>query len=147
MFIHHRKKAIVLIAVTGFVAVTILAFSPIQMQPEKFKNLKVLPADISFKQMDDTMDQFEVDLGIQCNYCHAHSRENNRKMDMASDDNKKKDIARDMMRMTNEMNRKYMANIPHADTVKVQLITCNTCHRGAAKPTDKSIGTGLNPHK
>jgi len=39
-----------------------------------------------------------------------------------------------MMRMTNEMNQKYIANIPHSDTAKVQLVTCATCHRGQPKP-------------
>jgi hypothetical protein len=55
-------------------------------------------------------------------------------MDMPSDANPMKDIARQMIKMTDEMNKKYIATIPHADTVKVQNVTCNTCHRGQAKP-------------
>ena len=54
------------------------------------------------------MDQFKVDLGVKCNYCHAPSKENPKKLDMASDANPKKDISRDMMRMTAEMNKKYI---------------------------------------
>lgn len=63
---------------------------------------------------------------------------------MASDENPLKEVSRQMMRMTEEMNKKYIATMPHSDTSKVQLITCNTCHRGAPKP----FGTApSNPQK
>lgn len=124
-----------LILVVTFI---IVSFSPVQVkQQRKFKNLKVFPANTTYDSLDHIMDEFKVQLGVRCGYCHASSKESPKKMDMASDANPKKDICRDMMRMTNEMNKKYISLIPHADTVKVQSVTCNTCHRGQAKPSVK----------
>ncbi len=138
MFTRHRKKTIVVTAITLIVAITVFSFKPAQQEPKKLKNIKVFPATATFKEVDEAMDQLKIDLGVRCDYCHAHAKDNPRKMDMTSDENPKKDISRDMMRMTMEMNQKYMASIPHADTVKVQMITCNTCHRGAPKPFAKT---------
>lgn len=132
MISHHRKKTFTISVLVSFVAITILAF--VQPQPKKLKNIKVFPSTATYREVDEAMDQFKVDLGVKCVYCHAPSKENNRKLDMASDDNPKKEITRNMMRMTEEMNKKYMSTIPHNDTTKIQLVTCNTCHRGAAKP-------------
>ncbi len=115
-------------------AITTSSFKPIQPEQKKLKNIKVFPATATYREVDHAMDQFKVDLWVKCNFYHATSKENSKKLDMASDDNPKKDIARDMMRMTAEMNKKYIAAIPHADSIKIQLISCNTCHRGTAKP-------------
>ncbi len=125
------------------IAIITISFKPIQPEPKKLKNIKVFPATATYREVDHAMDQFKVDLGVKCNYCHAPSKENPKKLDMASDANPKKDISRDMMRMTAEMNKKYIATIPHVDSIKVQLITCNTCHRGSAKP----FGNVLAPAK
>ncbi len=132
----QRKKVLVITAITAVSALMVLSFKPIdqQQEPKKLKNIKVYPATATYKEVDRAMDVFKADLGVHCDYCHAHSKENPKKMDMASDENPIKDITRDMMRMTDEMNKKYIGNIPHADTVKVQMVTCKTCHRGAPKP-------------
>lgn len=130
----NKKKLFLVGSFTIAVAVLNFSFKPIQPEPKKLKNIKVFPATATYREVDHAMDQFKVDLGVKCNYCHASSKENPKKLDMASDENPKKDITREMMRMTAEMNKKYIAAIPHADSIKVQLITCNTCHRGATKP-------------
>ena len=44
---------------------------------------------------------------------------------MAADTNKKK-LARDMMVMTNDINKKYPATM--------KKVTCWTCHRGKGEP-------------
>jgi hypothetical protein len=44
-------------------------------------------------------------------------------------DTEKKRIARDMMRMTAELNKKYRATTNGK-------VTCMTCHRGKARPED-----------
>lgn len=135
MYNTNRKKIILMSLLSVFVTCTIFSFTNKQQpEPKKFKNLKVLPENISHEELDNIMDAFKVSLGVKCGFCHAPSKENPKRLDMTSDDNPMKNIARDMMRMSMEMNQKYMANIPHADTVKIQMITCNTCHRGAAKP-------------
>lgn len=137
----HRKKLNFLLVITIAGALIIQSFNIQQQQPKKLKNIKVFPATATFQEVDHAMDQFKVDLGVRCNYCHAPEKDNPRKMDMASDDNPKKDIARNMIRMTEEMNKKYIATINHEepDTAKIQQVTCNTCHRGAPKPFGKPL--------
>jgi hypothetical protein len=55
---------------------------------------------------------------------------------MAADGNPIKEVTRKMILMTNEMNDKYIHSISHpaSDSTALQLVTCNTCHRGKAKP-------------
>ena len=105
----------------------------------KLKNIKAFPASMTYRQVDHEMDIFKVALGVKCNYCHAQTAQSAPKLDMASDDNPKKEIARSMIRMTREMNEKYMSTIAHADTATVQQVTCNSCHRGQAKPANAEI--------
>jgi len=123
------------------------SFNVQQQQPKKLKNIKVFPASATYDQVDHAMDQFKVDLGVKCNYCHAQEKDNPRKNDLPSDDNPKKDIARQMMRMTDEMNKKYIATIKHTeqDTAMIQLVTCNTCHRGVPKPFGKLVAAPAPP--
>jgi hypothetical protein len=141
MIAQNRKKGYLLLGIMILGALMIQSFNIQQQQPKKLKNIKVFPATATYQEVDHAMDQYKVDLGVKCNYCHAPDKENPRKNDMPSDDNPKKNIARDMIRMTNEMNAKYIATLKHTDqdTSKIQLITCNTCHRGVPKPFGKPV--------
>jgi hypothetical protein len=139
MIVQHRKKLNLLLVITVAGALITQSFNVQQQQPKKLKNIKVFPATATYEEVDHAMDQYKVDLGVKCNYCHAPEKDNPRKNDLPSDANPKKEIARDMIRMTDEMNKKYIATIKHTeqDTAKIQLITCNTCHRGVPKPFGK----------
>ena len=126
------KKTLLFGLLICLIALGVQSFKKQDHQQEpKFKNLKVLPADISREKLDEIMDNFKVALGVKCGYCHAPSKDNPRKMDMASDDNPKKDIARDMMRMSMEINQKFFADSVKAGIYKV---SCATCHHGKAEP-------------
>lgn len=116
----RNRKATVIVILSAIIFVGNISFTN-HLQP-RFKNLKVLSANIADEQLDDVMDGFKASLGVKCNFCHAPSKTQQGKMDMASDDNARKDITREMMRMTNEMNQKYIANIPHTDTAKIQMV-------------------------
>jgi hypothetical protein len=85
------------------------------------------------------MDFYKHSLNVRCGFCHAGSKTNPKKLDMASDENPIKDIARKMILMTNEMNDKYIHSIVHpsSDSTALQIVTCNTCHRGQSKPEMK----------
>jgi Photosynthetic reaction centre cytochrome C subunit len=128
------KKAKITFSIIAIVVVA-QAFTIIT-QPQ-WKNLKVLPQNITHDSLDALMDDYKYSLGVRCNYCHAPAKDNPRRMDMASDANAKKEITRTMIKMTNEINQKYVANISHADTTKLQVVTCYTCHRGKPKPDVK----------
>lgn len=89
-----------------------------------FKNLKVLPADISNEQLRATMRGFTTSLGVQCNFCHMPR-------DFASDDNPHKNTARGMLRLVRQLNATDLKAVPGLQDAKV---TCYTCHHGSSEP-------------
>nr|MBC7614141.1 c-type cytochrome [Pseudopedobacter sp.] len=96
------------------------------------KNLKILPKDISHHELDSIMDNFKAALGVKCDYCHARSKDNPKKLDFASDEKEYKLIAREMMKMTDKINKKYFKE--HEGNNNVAAIQCMNCHRGNEKP-------------
>ncbi len=123
----------------------------------KYKNLKILPKDISDKDLDSVMHHFTASLGVKCNYCHVRN-EAIKKMDFASDDKPEKLVARKMMLLAIDINTKYFKDIEEqigeekdhnmgdkkpiqidGDSVKNMLsyVTCYTCHHGDAHPDGK----------
>jgi hypothetical protein len=95
-------------------------------------NLKVLPKNITGDEINKLMHQYESDLGVDCEFCHARNPET-RRNDFPSDANPLKDSARIMIKMTDDLNTKYLTQIigDHKPDVP---ITCGTCHRGMAHP-------------
>ena len=136
MLSNHKNKAIILLLLVAISFGTMSAISPKGINPPKKRNLKVLPETISDDSLDHLMDSYKHALSVKCGYCHARSKTNPKKLDMASDDNPIKEVCRKMILMTNEMNGKYIQTISHptTDSSALQMVTCNTCHRGKAKP-------------
>jgi hypothetical protein len=98
--------------------------APVAVPPGPPKNLKILPADVNIQQ---TMGAFRTALGVQCTYCHVQG-------DFASDDNPKKNIARNMLRVAADINAGFHDGKRH--------VTCYTCHRGEAKPKTEASAAG-----
>jgi len=127
---YNGKKLVLLSGIIIFVSILISWNKPAKYGDER--NLKVLPQNISSDSLERVMDGFVTSLGVDCAFCHAPKDPKlPKKLDYASDANHLKNISRTMMRMTNEMNSKYMTTLSK-DTI--QLITCNTCHRGETLP-------------
>ncbi|ACU04939.1 MULTISPECIES: c-type cytochrome [Pedobacter] len=124
------KKTIVFSILLSTVLI-LSAFMP-QQEDKKPVNLKVLPKNISEKELDDIMDGFKAALGVKCNFCHTPRKDNPKKLDFASDENPKKEIARNMIRMTNKINKKYF----HEKDKEGKLIniSCVSCHNGKEEP-------------
>lgn len=97
------------------------------------KNLKVLPRDISDAALDSIMHTYNTALGVKCNFCHVKEKNSDR-MDFASDDNPSKDVARDMIRLNIDINKKYFNVDSTVHPAYLNTVTCNTCHRGSAFP-------------
>ena len=116
--------------VSGFMALVILSLAFTKPQDRIYKNLKVLPKDITKPQMDSVMQSFTAALGVKCNFCHV--RKDN-EWDFASDENKHKLIARDMMKMTTKINDKYF-DVTGKGITASQMVTCFTCHNGKPEP-------------
>jgi hypothetical protein len=97
--------------------------------PQKPRNLKVLPEDTDLRVV---MHQYEADLGVNCEFCHAAPDPVTHRADRASDANPMKEKARYMIQMTSDLNTKYLAQLP--DRHETDPITCGTCHRGEKHP-------------
>jgi hypothetical protein len=94
-------------------------------------NIKALPKDITGDDVIKLMHQYEGDLGVECAFCHARNPETKRN-DSPSDANPVKEKARVMIKMTADLNTKYLAQL--SDRMSTDPVTCGTCHRGSAMP-------------
>ena len=132
-----RKFAVIMGLSVMFIA-GIAATKPGSRPGEEFKNLTVLTKDISSKELSKIMiDEFQDDLGVSCNFCHAENKDTHRP-DYASDEKPEKEIARAMMRMTIGINEKYfeLSNPMIGDSTLA--ITCGTCHHGQPHPDNNA---------
>jgi hypothetical protein len=94
-------------------------------------NIKALPKNITGDEVIKVMHQYEGDLGVECEFCHARNPET-KKNDFPSDANPVKDKARLMIKMTDDLNAKYLAQL--TDHKTSDAVTCGTCHRGMSHP-------------
>ena len=101
--------------------------------PAPMKNLQVLPKDTPQPQVVAIMRVFNTALGVNCDHCHTWVKPGDPTNDMAADSKTQKLVAREMMRMTTDVNARLAANIKKpAD--QIAKVECATCHRGAAIP-------------
>ena len=115
-----------------FVALIFMSFAMTSAEPT-YKNLKVMPKNTNKKEMDSVMHHFTASLGVRCNFCHQYNNEQ-KAMDFASDANEHKGIARDMMKMTAKLNKKYF-DVDNSKSLTAKLeVTCFSCHNGKANP-------------
>jgi hypothetical protein len=126
-----KKSFLVTLSLVAMIAVS-LAFT--NDQDRLYKNLKVLPKNITKTQMDSVMKSFTVALGVKCNFCHMKV-EGTDTWDFPSDANKHKLIARDMMKMTTKINKKYFDYGGDVEDLNAKLnVTCFSCHNGKKEP-------------
>lgn len=132
----------------------ILMFQAFTINPQPvFKNLKILPKDISKNDLDTVMHHFTASLNVKCNFCHVKN-EATQKMEFDKDDKPEKRIARKMMLMAIDINTKYFKEIEeemskeddhdmpdkmlNLDSQPVNnmlsYVICYTCHHGEAHP-------------
>ena len=94
---------------------------------EKPKNLQVLDFE-SVRDLKKYMKTIQKNLGVKCTFCHD--------INDKSIDTEHKIIAREMMKMQIDLNKRFFAQIgdsllKHENTLE---ISCWTCHRGSKKP-------------
>jgi hypothetical protein len=100
---------------------------------ERFKNLQVLPKNITVDSLDKIMDGFNADLGVDCKFCHKRDKKADTLI-FDSDDKSEKEITRNMMRMTMDLNKRYFQFNETVQADQVQAVTCFTCHRKEPLP-------------
>lgn len=124
------KKLFITFGLTGLIVFGALASMP--PEPEKAKNLKVLPKNISHDQLEKIMRQWSQALGVRCNFCHDQ--------DKALDTKPEKEMAREMFKMTSKINSKYFkAKKDSTGMMELTGVSCITCHRGTSHPELKDL--------
>ena len=94
-----------------------------------FKNVQ-LYKDTPVREFLTMMDEeYGRALSVNCTSCHMDNK------DYASDNRKDKVIARQMVRMQRDIDRKYIAKVKELDDPRPKT-TCVMCHRGAGHLTN-----------
>ena len=127
----HQNKFKAMLILIGLVMAGVAAIRP----PGPYRNLKVLPQDITEKKLDSIMRRYNKALGVACEFCH-HQVGN--QIDFESDKNSMKDNAREMIHLMIDINKLYF----NYDTLKhpayLNTVACYTCHRGEVMPPDNN---------
>jgi hypothetical protein len=147
----NTRLAIPLLLILGCTATNSQpAAAPATTSPAGFKNLKVLPRDISREQLLTVMRTFTRSLGVKCNHCHVATATTPKEvLDFPSDAKEEKRVARVMIQMTRQINEEWLERVEQAEgdgeadeapaaTGTAELtqprVGCWTCHRGHAEP-------------
>ncbi len=125
------KKIKVLSVLAVFILVGIAAVK--QPVNEKFKNLQVLPKNITNDSLDKIMDGFNASLNVDCKFCHVKDKKADTLI-FEKDDKSEKEITRNMMRMTMDINKTYFQFNEEVTAAQVQAVNCYTCHKGHPIP-------------
>jgi len=139
----NNKK--ILITLGLMAVVTIAALTSMAPAEREYKNLKVLPKDISHEDLGKVMGEWSHSLGVHCTFCHVRD-EAAKKMDFPNDAKPEKNMAREMFKMMNKINHKFFK--AEKDSLGMMArtgVTCYTCHRGDSHPEKKLPMGGRGP--
>lgn len=104
------------------------AVSSFAQIPDTFTNLQVLPKDISRADLIKQMRRMAGGLGVRCLECHVGTDGNRfTDVDFASDKKEKKQRAREMLKMVDDLNQNFFAD-------SERKVSCYTCHHGMTQP-------------
>jgi len=110
---------------------------PGRWPPDSLINTQVIPRSTPVMQVVGQMRNFAFGLGVRCQFCHVGEEGLAlEKFDFAADEKRTKLVARQMMRMVQEINQRL-------DTISGRVnppvqVTCATCHRGISRPVPLS---------
>ena len=122
--------------ITGLSIFVLLGVAAVQAPHQKEKNLKILPKDISDEKLDSIMQTYNKALGVKCDFCHVKQKVFPGDFDYASDAEPMKENAREMMRMTIEINKSNFYFDKNIRPEYLNTVTCKTCHRGEPFPPE-----------
>ena len=101
--------------------------------PDSLVNVQVIARSTPVIQVVGMMRNFAGYLGVRCQFCHVGEEGLPlERFDFAKDEKRTKLVARQMMRMVDEINRR-LDTIPGRAIPGLQ-VTCGTCHRGVSRP-------------
>jgi len=106
---------------------------PGKWPPDSLVNTQVFPKGTPVAQVVGTMRGFALGLDVRCQFCHVGQEgQPLPQFDFASDEKREKRIAREMMRMVADINRR-LDSLPQRDPSPIR-VTCASCHRGMSRP-------------
>ena len=120
----------------------VLVGGPARAQiPERFTNLRVLPKDVSRRDLVETMRSWASALGVRCGHCHTGGNPDTLEgVDFSSDAKWEKRTARSMLEMVRAIEATHLRGLerrsapPGAPTLPPVSLACITCHRGLTRP-------------
>lgn len=136
---NHPNKATLLCL---FILFAIIGIAANIDEPSNYRNLKVLPKDITPGRLDSIMSAYNKALKVNCDFCHVKPKKNifspvqPKGLDFALD-NPMKEEARRMIRLQMDINTKYFNNDISNKGKRpeyLNVVSCNTCHRGNPYP-------------
>ncbi len=111
----------------------VAAQAPGRFPPDSLVNTQVIPRTTPVVEVIGAMRDFTFSLGVRCQFCHVGEEGLPlERFDFASDQKRTKVVARQMMRMVQEINRR-VDTLP-GRTASGIAVTCRTCHRGVSRP-------------
>jgi hypothetical protein len=112
---------------------TLAAQAAAKFPPDSLVNTQVIPHRTDVIQVIGQMRNFTSALGVRCQFCHVGEEgQPLDQFDFIIDQKRTKLVARQMMRMVEEVNR-GLDTLPPRPTAAVQA-TCTTCHHGVSRP-------------
>ncbi len=118
-----------LFALSGALAAQV----PGKFPPDSLVNVKVIPRTTPVMELVGTMRNITTGLGVRCQFCHVGEEgQPLARFDFASDEKRTKLVAREMMRMVQDINRR-LDSLPGRTGAGLQ-VACVTCHRGINRP-------------
>lgn len=113
------------------------AQAPGKFPPDSLVNTKLISKTTPVIQVVGTMRNFAGELGVRCQFCHVGEEGMPlERFDFATDQKRTKLVAREMMKMVQEINRR-LDSLPSRPQPVVQ-VTCATCHHGVSRPAPLS---------
>ncbi|MGQ0714668.1 MAG: c-type cytochrome [Gemmatimonadaceae bacterium] len=131
-------RSYVVTLATVAVATSVSAQAPGIFPPDSLVHVQVFPKSTPVIQVIGAMRNFAGGLGVRWQYCHVGEEGTPlAQFDFASDEKRTKHVARQMMRMVQEINRR-LDTIPGRTGAGIE-VTCATCHRGVSRPIPLNI--------
>jgi hypothetical protein len=107
--------------------------APGKWPPDSLVNVQVIPRTTPVMEVVGAMRNIAFGLGVRCQFCHVGEEGMPlERFDFASDEKRTKLVARQMMRMVQEINRR-IDTLPGRTSAVLQ-VSCVTCHRGVSRP-------------
>ena len=128
------RSALVAIGLAALPAL-LTAQAPGRWPPDSLVNTKVIPRNTPVIQVVGMMRNFTFALGVRCQFCHVGEEGMPlERFDFAKDEKRTKLVARQMMLMVQEINRRLDTLPEHEHAGSPLQVTCTTCHRGVSRP-------------